>query len=143
MIRLAHNPFLQNFVRLGTRKVMDFTLLDKCFKIIKPETWQKLNSVICEHAVGEERLDPSRLRVDTTVVEANIHWPTDSSLLWDAWRTLYRLLCHAREELPGGIESRFHHDKVKKLHLFITRYMPSSCRKRQRRVKKYQRKFLD
>ncbi len=118
MIRVAHSAFLQNFARLGPRMVMDFTLLDKCFKAIGPETWQKLNSALRDYAVAQGRADQSTLRVDTTVVDANIHWPTDSSLLWDSWRTLYRLLNAAREELPGGVESRFHEAKVKKQHLY-------------------------
>jgi IS5 family transposase len=143
MIRLAHSAFLQAFVRLGVRKVMDYSMLDKCFKAIQPETWQKLNGALRDYAVAQGRLDPSILRVDTTVVEANIHWPTDSSLLWDSWRTLYRLLDAARAELPGGIESRFHGGKVKKLHLFITRYAASPSKKRQRKVRKTQRKFLE
>lgn len=143
MVRLAHSAFLQGFVRLGTRKVPDYTLLDKCFKVIQPETWQKLNDALRDYAVDKGRLDPSTLRVDTTVVEANIHWPTDSSLLWDSWRTLYRLLEAARVEVPGWIESRFHEGKVKKLHLFITRYAASPSKKRQRRVRKNQRKFLE
>jgi len=143
MIRMAHSAFLQSFARLGMRKVMDFTLLDKCFKAIQPETWQKLNDALRDYAVAQERLDPSTLRVDTTVVEASIHWPTDSSLLWDSWRTLYRLLDAARVEVPGWIESRFHGGKVKKLHLFITRYAASPSKKRQRKVRKTQRKFLE
>jgi IS5 family transposase len=143
MIRLAHSPFLQSFVRLGTRNVMDFTLLDKCFKVIQPGTWRKLNDVLRGYAAKEGHLDPSTLRVDTTVVEANIHWPTDSSLLWDSWRTLYRLLGQARDCFPGGVGSRFHERKVKKLHLFITRYATSPAKKRQRTVKKCQRKLLE
>ena len=143
MVRLAHSAFLQGFVRLGTRKVPDYSLLDKCFKVIQPETWQKLNDALRDYAIANDRLDPSTLRVDTTVVEANIRWPTDSSLLWDSWRTLYRLLEAARVEVPGWIESRFHAGKIKKLHLFITRYMTSPSRKRQRKVRKTQRKFLE
>ncbi len=143
MVRQAHSAFLQSFVRLGTRKVMDYTLLDKCFKAIQSQTWQKLNDLLRSYAVEQGRLDPSTIRVDTTVVEANIHWPTDSSLLWDSWRTLYRLLTAARDYLPGEIESRFHRGKVKKLHLFITRYAASPAQKRQRCVKKCCRKLLE
>jgi len=32
------------------------------------------------------------MRVDTTVVETNIHYPTDSSLLWDGVRVLTRTM---------------------------------------------------
>lgn len=142
VVRIAHSPFLQRFVRLGVRRVMDFTFLDKCFKAIDPETWEQANDKLRGYAIEEGRLDSSKLRVDTTVVEANIHWPTDESLLWDSWRTLYRLLGQAREVLPSSVENRFHDRKVKKLQLTITRYIKSPAKKRQRRVKKAQRKLI-
>jgi IS5 family transposase len=142
VVRLAHSTFLQHFVRLGVRRVMDFTLLDKCFKLIQPETWKRLNDGLRDYAVEQGQLDPSRLRVDTTVVEANIHWPTDSSLLWDSWRTLYRLFEAVREICPSAVAKRFHSGKVKKIHLFITRYARSPSKRRQRNVRKHKRKLL-
>jgi IS5 family transposase len=39
----------------------------------------------------------SRLRVDSSVIESNIHYPTDSSLLNDAARVLSRLVHQARD----------------------------------------------
>jgi IS5 family transposase len=80
-------------------------------------------------------MDPTAVRTDTTVVEANIHYPTDSSLLWDGWRVLARLLRRAREKCGYRLENRFHDRKVKALHLFVTRYVKSSSRKRQRAVR--------
>lgn len=48
-----------------------------------------------------------RLRVDTTVVETNIHYPTDSSLLADGVRVLTRTMQRIRTEVTGvGIEVR-------------------------------------
>ena len=46
-----------------------------------------------EHRVEDGR----KVRIDATVTEANIHHPTDSSLLWDAVRVLTRLLVEAHE----------------------------------------------
>jgi IS5 family transposase len=142
IVRIAHSCFLQHFVRLGVRRVMHFTFLDKCFKLIQPETWKRLNDGLRDYAVEQGQLDDSRLRVDTTVVEANIHWPSDSSLLWDSWRTLYRLFEALRKIQPSAIPHRFHWQKVKKLHLFITRYARSPSKKRQRAVHKRQRVLL-
>ena len=46
----------------------------------------------CRHA-RERKIAPGRkLRVDTTVVETNIHYPTDSSLLGDGVRALTRVM---------------------------------------------------
>ena len=142
MVTLAHSLFLQEFLKLGTRSVMDYSLLDRVLKAVGPKTWEEINRLLTGIAVAEGRADPETLRVDTTVVEANIHWPTDSSLLWDSWRTLYRLLEEGRRFLPGELENRFHIRKVKKVHLFITRYTASPSKKRQRTVAKCKRKLI-
>jgi IS5 family transposase len=43
--------------------------------------------------------DGSKLRVDTTVVETDVHHPTDNTLLWDVVRVLTRLLGRLAEAL--------------------------------------------
>jgi len=142
MVHMSHSLFLQDFLRLGPRSVPDYSLLDRAFNAIKPSTWKKINAALTAFAHEGSVIDPATLRVDTTVVESNIHWPTDSSLLWDSWRTLYRLLRHACAREPGVLENRFHSRKVKKLHLFVTRYSSSPSKKRQRRVRSQRKAFL-
>jgi IS5 family transposase len=43
------------------------------------------------------------LRVDTTVCETNIHFPTDATLLWDTVRTVTRLVQDLDQILPRGV----------------------------------------
>ena len=38
IVRIAESPFLQDFLRLGNRRVMDFTFLDRAFAAVRPET---------------------------------------------------------------------------------------------------------
>jgi len=121
MVRLYHSAFLQGFARFGPRQVMDFTFLDKCFKAIQPQTWLKINDLLRGYAIGEGRVRGTYLRTDTTLVEANIHYPTDTSLLWDCWRVLSRLLKQARDIDPTFHNHRFHDRKVKALYIFINR----------------------
>jgi IS5 family transposase len=60
--------------------------------------------------------------LDTTAVETHIHWPSDSSLLWDTYRVLARLIAQVREFDPGVVgDRRLLLRKVKKLALKITR----------------------
>src|SRR5207237_1425109 len=50
-----------------------------------------------------------RFRVDTTVVETNVHYPTDSTLLQDGVRVLTRTMHRASAALgdpPAGIRNR-------------------------------------
>lgn len=135
IVRIAESPFLQDFLRLGNRRVMDFTFLDRAFNAIRPETWKQINDALATEARREKRIDPSAIRVDTTVVETTIHYPTDSSLLWDSWRVLARLLREGRKLIPTLCPHRFHDRKVKKRHLHITRYIKSKAKSRRRLVK--------
>jgi IS5 family transposase len=139
VIFIAGNGFLQDFVRLRKKPVMDFSTLDKAFLAIRAETWKCLNDVLGITAAKEKQIDTRVIRTDTTVVESNIHYPTDSSLLWDVWRTAKRLLEQAREVAPALAPHRFHGKKVKKLYIFTTRYAASKDKKRLREVKRQMR----
>ena len=46
--------------------------------------------MVVQAAVALGLEDGSRLRVDTTVVETDIHHPTDNTLLWDVVRLVTR-----------------------------------------------------
>jgi len=140
---IGTSPFLQDFTRLGGRPVMDFTFLDKCFHAIAPETWQQMNDVLARQATAEGLIDPSAIRVDTTVIEANIHFPTDSSLLWDSWRVLARELRRAQKRCRYPLGHRFHDKKVKALHLYVNRYAKSPSKGRQRTVRSKFRTLLE
>jgi IS5 family transposase len=135
VIRIGGEPFLQDFLRLRKRAVMDFSFLNKCFLAIRPATWRQVNELLGKYGVAEEMVTPNVIRADTTVVESNIHYPTDASLLWDVWRVASRLLVRAREIAPRSVPHRFHSRKIKRLYLYVTRYAPSKSEARQRQVK--------
>ena len=135
VVKIGTTPFLQDFLRLRKKVAMDHTFLDKCRLAIRPATQRKINEIVARYAIRIGAIDPTVIRADTTVVDADIHYPTDSSLLWDVWRVAARMLDDARglDPILSGI--RFHTNKIKGLHLFITRYSKSTSAKRQRAVK--------
>ena len=135
VVLIGNSPFLGDFVRLERRATMDFTFLDKCLCAIRPETWKAMNEALGRAAVAKGQVDPSVVRADTTVVETNTHYPTDSSLLWDTWRVAARVLDRARASWPASCRHRFHTRKIKKLHLFVTRYSSSRSKARRRKVR--------
>jgi len=135
IIRIAHSDFLCEFLRLGNRPVMDYSFLDRCFGAIGPRTWETLVERLGAWGVAEGHVDPSQVRTDTTVTEANIHWPTDASLLWDSYRVLTRLVRRARALVPQVRHHRFHDRKAKRHYLYITRYSASTAKKRRHEVK--------
>jgi IS5 family transposase len=142
VIRIAESEFLQDFLRTRKKAVMDHTFLHRCFKAIRPETWKRINECVGHYFAGEGCVHPETIRTDTTVVETNIHWPTDASLLWDTWRVASRILQRGRAILPESCFHRFHDRKIKRLYLTITRYISSTSKRRKREVKRCFRKLI-
>jgi len=134
-VRIAESETLQRFCRLLKKPTMDFTLLNRAFAAIRPETWEHINHLLALNAVEEETVSLDHVRTDTTVTECNIHWPTDSSLLWDVYRVAARKMTSGRELDQLSCPWRFHAKKIKKLHLFVTRYSNSTSKKRLRKVR--------
>jgi IS5 family transposase len=143
VIRIGSEPFLQDFLRMRKRPVMDYSFLNKCFLAIRPQTWKRVNELLGRYGVTQEAVSTRVIRTDTTVVESNIHYPTDASLLWDTWRVASRLLIRAREVAPESVPHRFHDRKIKRLYLYVTRYMPSKSESRQRKVKAVFRTLIE
>jgi IS5 family transposase len=89
------------------------------------------------------RTDPAVVRTDPTVVESNIHWPTDSSLLWDVWRVVSRVLKRARKLDRQAAPHRFHVRKIKRRWPFIIRFIKSKSAARRREVKRQFRTLIE
>ena len=66
---------------------------------------QAINQAVIQAAVQLGLEDGKRLRVDTSVVETDIHWPTDAAVLWDTVRTVTRLVEDLGKILPRGVPS--------------------------------------
>jgi IS5 family transposase len=74
------------------------------FNRLTPATMQAINQAVVQAAVQLGLEDGKQLRVDTTVVETDIHYPTDATLLWDTVRTVTRLVDQLHQELPRGVQ---------------------------------------
>jgi IS5 family transposase len=62
------------------------------FNRLTPETLKAINELVVQAAVELGLEDGRKLRVDTTVVQTDIHHPTDNTLLWDVVRVVTRLI---------------------------------------------------
>jgi IS5 family transposase len=137
VVLIENSEFLRHFVRLGIKSAMDFTFLNRAFSSLSETTMGTMNAVLTGYAISEEMISSEKQRMDTTAYETNIHYPTDSSLLWDSFRTLARLVRTIKNELPLlDLQHRFHDGKVKKLAIFIARNASSKRKNTQREVKR-------
>lgn len=144
VVRIENSEFFQGFVKLGVQRMMDYTFLCKAYGALSEETWKKVNEALSGYAKKEEKITEEKLRLDTTAYETNIHYPTDSSLLWDSYRTLARLMKEAGEDMRrAGLKHRFHTKKVKKLSNYISRNSSRKDKGTQKKVKGNYRQLID
>jgi IS5 family transposase len=90
-------------------------VLQKTISAITAASWEAINQAVVQSA-RQTRLEPAAMvRIDSTVTEALMHAPTDSSLLWDAVRVMARLLEQAAALAgPAAIDWRDHRRLAKK-----------------------------
>jgi IS5 family transposase len=97
--RIADGITLRAFTNFYCEEVPKRDAFNRSFNRLTPATLKAINELIVEAAVKLGLEDGSKLRVDTTVVETDIHHPTDNTLLWDVVRVLTRLLGRLAEAL--------------------------------------------
>jgi len=86
------NLVYRQFTRVGAQKVPDAKTLGKLALALGPEIIEQIHARVVALACEKRIIRGRRLRVDTTVVETDIHYPTDSSLLGDGVRVLTRTM---------------------------------------------------
>jgi len=122
VVRVDDSHCLRRFTRIHAGPMMGHTALCRLRNAIQPETWKAMNWLLAQKAVTSEWITGDELRLDTTAVETNIHWPTDSSLLWDVYRTIGRLIDETRKICPQAIgNGRVHLRRTKRLAAKIAR----------------------
>src|ERR1700730_757641 len=99
------NVVYRSFCRIGMEKVPDAKTLVRLGQAIGPETVRELQDRIVALAQERHVIQGRKMRVDTTVVESNVHYPTDSGLLNDGARVLTRTM-KKMEQKVGGLKRK-------------------------------------
>ena len=86
------NLVYRDFTRVGGEKMPDAKTMGRWGLAVGPEVIKRVHERLVAIALEEGIATGKRMRVDTTVVETNIHYPTDSSLLGDGVRVLTRTM---------------------------------------------------
>ena len=90
--RIADGLTLRQFTDFYCDPVPKHDAFHRAFIKLTPETLKVVNDLLIQAAVGLGLEDGAKLRVDTTVVQTDIHHPTDNTLLWDTVRVVTRLV---------------------------------------------------
>jgi len=132
--RIADGYTLRIFTTFDSQPVPKHDAFHRAFCRLTPATVRALNDAVVQAAIGLALEDGAQLRVDTAVVETDIHFPTDNTLLWDAVRVLTRLVKRLGEHVPharSGFADRTR--RARRRMQEISRLTPTQRPRQQRR----------
>jgi len=137
------NLVYREFTRIGGGKVPDDKTMGRLARQLGPEPVEKLHQRLVAIALDRKIVEGRKLRVDTTVVETNIHYPTDSSLMGDGVRVLTRLMKRITEVAGAvGTKLRNRTRSVKLRVVEIARASRSKSEPGRERMKGLYKKLL-
>ena len=111
------NLVYREFTRIGGGKVPDDKTMGRLARQLGPEPVEKLHQRLVAIAQAKKIVAGRKLRVDTTVVETYIHYPTDSSLMGDGVRVLTRLMKRI-SEITGAVGTKLR-DRTRSVKLRV------------------------
>lgn len=137
------NLVYRDFTRIGSEKVPDAKTLVRIGRVLGPEVIQQLHARVVELGQEHKVIQGRKLRVDTTVVECNIHYPTDSSLLADGARVLTRTMRRVGAAM-GGLKTKLRNRMrtIRKKALAITLSAKRKDERAEERRKQSYRKMI-
>jgi transposase, IS5 family len=103
IVRVDDSEMLRFFCRFYDDPVISHSKYATLVNMLQPSTWEKVNELIVRFARDKKGFKGKQLRIDTTAVETDIHYPMDSSLLCDCVRVLSRLLKRVQQIDPGVV----------------------------------------
>jgi len=134
----------REFTRVRAGKVPDAKTMGRLAQALDPKVIEKIHERLVALAKEHKVIAGRRMRVDTTVVETNIHYPTDSSLLGDGIRVLTRLMKKVSQIAGGtGTKLRDRRRSVQRRLIEIGRASRSKGKMAQERVKPLYGKLLE
>jgi len=105
------------FIKLEGRKPLSFEVFHKYISQIKGESLKELMVAINRIMMEETGIEAGKsVRMDSTVVETDIHYPTNNELTWDCIKTAHRLVKKLEES--GCIKKVRNYQKQAKKHRF-------------------------
>jgi IS5 family transposase len=138
------NLVYRDFTRVGGTKMPDAKTMGRWGVALGPEAIHQIHDRMVQIARDHRVTEGRRMRVDTTVVETNIHYPTDSSLLGDGVRVLTRTMKKITAIVgTAGAQLRDRSRSVKLRVLEIARAARSKHSASQAKLNEAYRKLLD
>jgi IS5 family transposase len=138
------NLVYRDFTRVGAGKAPDAKTMGRWGVALGGDVIKQIHARMVALAQSHGLTEGRRMRVDTTVVETNIHYPTDSSLLGDGVRVLIRNMKKITKIVgEAGAKLRDRSRSVKLRMLDIARAARSKAKQGQEKLKRAYQQLLN
>lgn len=138
------NLVYRDFTRVGGSKMPDAKTMGRWGLAVGPQVLSQIHDRIVQIAQDRGIVTGRRMRVDTTVVEANIHYPSDSTLLGDGVRVLTRAMRKITDIVGAvGTKLRDRSRSVKRRLFEIARIARAKGPLNRNRLQQRYRRLLD
>lgn len=87
------------FLKIDELRPYCFQMYQKYISKISADNLEKVMIALNKIAIGAGLEDIEKLRQDSTIIESNIHYPTNNSLVWDCIKESHRLFVHLQQEM--------------------------------------------
>jgi IS5 family transposase len=130
---LEDSKSFRAFARLEMGQYPSSSTLQENIKPLSEETWEAIHICLMQYVVEAGIETGRKVRIDSTVVESNIHDPSDSTLLWDGIRVITRWLEEGQTLAPRPDYRFCDHCRVVKKRLMVV----LNAKKEEDRVSAY------
>jgi transposase, IS5 family len=133
--RIADGYTLRQFTDFYSQPVPQHHAFNRAFNRLTPETLKAVNDLVVKIAVDLGLEDGKKLRVDTTVVQTDIHHPTDNTLLWDVVRVVTRSVGRLADAIGRRFEGFHNRTRAARRRMQEIQRMTSKAREGQQTEK--------
>ena len=133
----------------GEGKVFSMQSIKDNISLLDEETIRQINEVVISsgHQLVKKKDEGLRIKVDTYVLESNVHFPTDMNLLWDAGRKSLDIIEDAIEEGmlegKGWRKGKYWRRELKKLMRISAKASSGGGKDKEEGKKRQVRRYLE
>ena len=126
------------------KRVPNSTTLIKLTQKYGPEIIKDINNKLLNQLKSKKIIKGKKLRMDSTVVESNIHFPTDSGLLSDSVKKITKIVKEIKSlGVATGTKFRDRTRTVKKIILQLCKNLHKKATTKKESIKEQTKKLLE
>ncbi len=130
----------------GDEKIIPYNTIRENVSLLDSATIDKISTLVVKagHQLVKKKEEKLSIKADTYVLETNVHFPSDISLLWDSARKSLDIITELRESYPikGWRKFKFWYKDIKKQCRILSKACQSGGKYKEQQIKKQATEYL-